>query len=80
MFDLTALHLARIQFGFTISIHIIFPAITIGLASYLVVLEGLWLWRKDRVYRSRSSILEHSCHGICVSPANARSVTYVIGS
>jgi len=27
-----------------------FPAITIGLASYLAVLEGLWLWKKDRVY------------------------------
>ena len=51
MFSLTALELARIQFGFTISFHIIFPAITIGLASYLAVLEGLWLWRKDPVYR-----------------------------
>jgi cytochrome d ubiquinol oxidase subunit I len=50
MFGLTALELARIQFGFTISFHIIFPAISIGLASYLVVLEGLWLWRKDVVY------------------------------
>ena len=51
MSGLTALDLARIQFGFTISFHIIFPAITIGLASYLVVLEGLWLWTKDTVYR-----------------------------
>lgn len=51
MFGLTALELARIQFGFTISFHIIFPAITIGLASYLAVLEGLWLWKKDAVYR-----------------------------
>ena len=51
MFGLTALQLARIQFGFTISFHIVFPAITIGLASYLAVLEGLWLWRKDTVYR-----------------------------
>ena len=51
MFSLTALELARIQFGFTISFHIIFPAITIGLATYLAVLEGLWLWRKDPVYR-----------------------------
>lgn len=48
---LTALELARIQFGFTISFHIIFPAITIGLASYLAVLEGLWLWKKQSVYR-----------------------------
>lgn len=51
MFGLSALDLARIQFGFTVSFHIIFPAITIGLASYLAVLEGLWLWKKDKVYR-----------------------------
>ena len=51
MFGLTALELARIQFGFTVSFHIVFPAITIGLASYLAVLEGLWLWTKDTVYR-----------------------------
>jgi cytochrome d ubiquinol oxidase subunit I len=51
MFGLTGLELARIQFGFTMSSHIIFPAITIGLASYLVTLEGLWLWKKDAVYR-----------------------------
>src|ERR1700761_2713900 len=51
MFGLDALHLARIQFGFTVSFHIIFPAITIGLASYLAVLEGLLLWKKDSVYR-----------------------------
>ena len=40
--DATALLLARIQFAFTVSFHIIFPAISIGLASYLAVLEGLW--------------------------------------
>ena len=51
MFHLTALQLARIQFGFTVSFHIIFPAITIGLASFLVVLEALWLWKKEDVYR-----------------------------
>src|SRR6266700_2879139 len=52
MFGLTALELARIQFGFTISFHIIFPAVTIGLASYLAVLEALWLlWKTENVYR-----------------------------
>src|SRR6476620_9772814 len=51
MFGLTALELARIQFGFTISFHIIFPAITIGLASYLAVLEGLWLKTGNDTYR-----------------------------
>jgi cytochrome d ubiquinol oxidase subunit I len=51
MLGFSALDLARIQFGFTVSFHIVFPAITIGLASYLVVLEGVWLWRKDKTYR-----------------------------
>lgn len=45
-----ALLLARIQFGFTISFHIIFPALSIGLASYLAVLEGLWLRTGRKVY------------------------------
>ncbi|KLW15523.1 cytochrome ubiquinol oxidase subunit I [Enterobacter sp. BWH52] len=50
MFELDAFHLARIQFAFTVSFHIIFPAITIGLASYLVVLEALWLKKRAMVY------------------------------
>src|SRR6187402_2398170 len=50
MFGLTALELARIQFGFTVSFHIVFPAFTIGLASYLAVLEGLWLYTGRDVF------------------------------
>lgn len=46
-----ALLLARWQFAFTVSFHIIFPAISIGLASYLAVLEGLWLKTGKTVYR-----------------------------
>ena len=49
--DLTALSLARMQFAFTMSFHIVFPAFSIGLASYLAVLEGLWLLKKKEVYR-----------------------------
>jgi cytochrome d ubiquinol oxidase subunit I len=39
----SALDLARFQFAFTVTWHFLFPAFTIGLASYLAVLEGLWL-------------------------------------
>ena len=46
----SAVDLARFQFAFTIVWHFLFPAFTIGLASYLAVLEALWLWRGDRVY------------------------------
>lgn len=51
MFGLSALELARIQFAFTISFHIIFPAITIGLASYLAILEGMWLKTRNQDYK-----------------------------
>ena len=43
--------LARIQFAFTVSFHIIFPAFTIGLASWLAVVEGCWLKTKKPVYK-----------------------------
>ncbi|MFL9609107.1 cytochrome ubiquinol oxidase subunit I [Methylobacillus sp. Pita2] len=49
--DISALDLARIQFAFTVSFHIIFPAITIGLASYLFVLEAMWLKTGREVYK-----------------------------
>ncbi|KRB85981.1 cytochrome D ubiquinol oxidase subunit I [Sphingomonas sp. Root710] len=42
--------LARIQFGFTVSFHFIFPSFSIGLASFLMVLEGLWLATGKHVY------------------------------
>ena len=42
--------LARFQFAFTVSAHIVFPAFSIGLASYLAVLEALWLITKDDAY------------------------------
>ncbi|WP_405402093.1 cytochrome ubiquinol oxidase subunit I [Paracoccus sp. Ld10] len=51
MFDnADAILLARIQFAFTVSFHFLFPAFTIGLASFLAVLNGLWLWTKDSKY------------------------------
>ena len=42
--------LARAQFAFTIAFHIVFPAFSIGLASYLAVLETLWLKTGRDVY------------------------------
>jgi len=44
--------LARIQFAFTVSFHILFPAFTIGLASWLVMLEALWLKTGKPAYMS----------------------------
>jgi len=50
MFPIDAFHIARAQFAFTLVFHIVFPAFSIGLASYLAVLEGLWLRTGQSVY------------------------------
>ena len=49
--DATALILSRLQFAFTVSFHIIFPAFTIGLAAWLTVLEALHLATGRPAYR-----------------------------
>jgi len=46
-----ALLLSRIQFGFVISFHILFPAFTIGLASWLAFLEFRWLRTREQLWR-----------------------------
>ncbi len=48
--SIDALVLARAQFAFTMSFHFLFPAFSIGLASYLMVLEALWLKIGTAVY------------------------------
>jgi|TARA_B110001454_G_scaffold21735_1_gene21050 cytochrome d ubiquinol oxidase subunit I len=42
--------LSRIQFAFTVSYHIMFPTITIGLSLYLAFMEGMWLKTQNLVY------------------------------
>ncbi len=42
--------LSRIQFAFLIAFHFLLPAFTIGLASYIAVLEGLFLWTRRETY------------------------------
>ena len=54
--ELDPVLLARLQFAFTISFHIVFPAFTIGLASWLAVVD------EDGRYAgtiSNASITEH---------------------
>ena len=50
MSGVDAVLLARAQFAFTIGFHIVLPAFSIGLASYLAVLEALWLATGRSVY------------------------------
>jgi len=48
--NLDSVLLSRIQFAFTLSFHIFFPAFTIGLASWLAVLEWRLLATGNTVY------------------------------
>jgi len=48
--ELDPVLLSRLQFAFVIAFHILLPAFTVGLASYIVVLEGMYFWRGDATY------------------------------
>ena len=50
--EFDALLLSRLQFAFTIAFHIICPSFSIGLASFLAVLEGLWLSTGREAFRT----------------------------
>ena len=50
-----ALLLSRLQFAWVISLHILLPALTIGLACFIATLETLWWLKKDDVYRRLSA-------------------------
>ena len=52
--DLDPVLLARWQFAFSISFHILFPAFTIGLAAWIVVLEAVWLTSGSTVHGNLS--------------------------
>lgn len=49
---LSTLLLSRIQFGFTIGFHILFPTLNIGLAIFLCIMEGMWLKTKKKQYHN----------------------------
>ncbi|HEY4345343.1 MAG TPA: cytochrome ubiquinol oxidase subunit I [Parvibaculum sp.] len=49
--DIDVVVLSRLQFAFTISFHIIFPALTIGISGFLVLVEALWLKTGDEAWR-----------------------------
>ncbi len=47
---LNPLILSRLQFAWVIGLHILLPAFTVGLASYIALLEGMYLLTKREIY------------------------------
>ena len=50
--EFDAVLLSRIQFGFTLAFHILFPTLTIGLGLLLVFVEAQWLRTRDEAWRT----------------------------
>ena len=50
--ELDLLLLSRAQFALTIMFHYLFPPLTIGLGMLMVLVEGLWFWKRDPLYLS----------------------------
>src|SRR5438093_8798987 len=48
--ELDPVFLSRVQFAFVIALHILLPAFTVGLASFIVLLEGLHIVKRDAMY------------------------------
>jgi cytochrome d ubiquinol oxidase subunit I len=47
---LDPLVLSRLQFAWVIAWHILLPALTVGLASYIALLEGIWFATGDEIW------------------------------
>ena len=47
---MNAVDLARLQFAFTASVHYLFPPMSIGLGLIIVILEGIYLAKKNEFY------------------------------
>ena len=63
---LDPLVLSRLQFAWVVAWHILLPALTIGLASYIALLEGIWFATgKDDflVETSRATVAMFKKHG-----------------
>jgi cytochrome d ubiquinol oxidase subunit I len=52
---LDPLILSRLQFAWVVAWHILLPALTIGLASYIALLEGIWFATGKEIYFRISS-------------------------
>lgn len=52
--ELDPLLLSRVQFAFVVSFHAVFPVFTIGLASFIALLEGLFYFTRDNTWEELS--------------------------
>jgi cytochrome d ubiquinol oxidase subunit I len=54
---MSSVFLARLQFGLTAGFHFLFPPTTLGLSLVVLILESLYLRKKDAIYKDLSDFL-----------------------
>jgi cytochrome d ubiquinol oxidase subunit I len=73
--------LSRIQFALTIGYHILWPAYTIGISGYIVILYGLWLATGRAVYRDLLRFWIHLfALGFAMGVVTGVVISYEIGT
>ena len=62
--ELDAVFLSRVQFAWVVAWHILLPAFTVGLASYIAVLEGCTSSRGARRLSAPLAVLDQDLRGL----------------
>ena len=76
-----ALLLSRLQFAFTIGYHILWPAYTIGISGFIVVLNILWLRTRKQIYRDQLRFWIHLfALGFAMGVVTGLVLSYEIGT
>ena len=73
--------LSRLQFAWTIGYHILWPAYTIGISGFIVIVEGLWLATGRSVYRDLARFWIHLfALGFAMGVVTGIVLSYEIGT
>src|SRR6266702_2988744 len=73
--------LSRLQFAWTIGYHILWPAYTIGISGFIVIVELLWLTTGRDVYRSLARFWIHLfALGFAMGVVTGIVLSYEIGT
>jgi cytochrome bd ubiquinol oxidase subunit I len=76
-----AVLLSRLQFAFTIGYHILWPAYTIGISGFIVVLNLMWLATRKQVYRDQLRFWIHLfALGFAMGVVTGVVLSYEIGT
>ena len=79
--SLDAVLLSRLQFAFTIGYHILWPAYTIGISGFIVVLSLLWRVTRKPVYREQLRFWIHLfALGFAMGVVTGIVLSYEIGT